>query len=92
MSVIFKIFIFPKNETKMKIKTNKTIFLFLEVARQGLTLLLRISIRNEKSGLRSSLDKIVCQVDIFICDIFVINFFIFDIKMIYFQSFILNIA
>jgi len=76
----------------MKIKTNKTIFLFLEVARQGLTLLLRISIRNEKSGLRSSLDKIVCQVDIFICDIFVINFFIFDIKMIYFQSFILNIA
>jgi len=76
----------------MKIKTKKYFFLFLEGALQGLTLLLRISIRNGESGLRSSLDKIVCQVDIFICDIFVINFFIFDIKMIYFQSFILNIA
>jgi len=54
----------------MKIKTNKNIFfLILEGARQGLTLLLRISIRNGESGLRSSLDKIVCRVDIFICDI-----------------------
>jgi len=76
----------------MKIKTNKNIFLFLEGARQSLSLLLRISIKNGKSGLRSSLDKIVCEVHIFICDIFVIIFFIFDIKMIYFQSFILNIA
>jgi len=45
-----------------------------------------------ESGLRNSLDKIICPVYIFICDIFVINFFIFDIKMIYFKSFILNIT
>jgi len=57
----------------MKIKINKNILLFLEGVRQGLTLLLRISIRNGESGLRSSLDKIVYWVDIFICDIFVIN-------------------
>jgi len=76
----------------MKIKTNKNIFLFLKGARQGLTLLLHIYIRSGESGLRSSLHKIVCQVDIFIYDIFVINFFVFDIKIIYFQSFILNIA
>jgi len=44
----------------MKIKTKKNIFLFLEGARQGLTLFLRISIRNGESGLRSSLDEFVC--------------------------------
>jgi len=60
----------------MKIKTNKKyFFLFLKRVRQGLTLLLRISIKNRESELRNSLDKIFCQVDIFICDIFVINFF-----------------
>jgi len=47
----------------MKIKTNKIIFFIFFIfgmARQGLTLLLRISIRNGESGLRSSLDKFVC--------------------------------
>jgi len=58
-------FIFPKKKkTKIQIKTNKNIFLFWERARQGLTLLLRISIKGGESGLRSSLDKIVYQVNI----------------------------
>ena len=42
------------------------IFLFLLFrVQQGLTLLLRIFIKDEKSGLRSSLLKIVWDVDIF---------------------------
>jgi len=48
----------------MKIKTNKFFFYFFERARQRLTLLLRISIKNGESGLRSSLDKIVYRVNI----------------------------
>jgi len=69
-------FIFPKKKKDKNTNKNKEkIFLFWKRARQGLTLLLRISIKGGESGLRSSLDKIVCQVDIFICDIFVINFF-----------------
>jgi len=67
----------------MKLKTNKNIFFIFG---KGPTRFDFAPIRNGESGLRSSLDKIVCRVDIFICDIFVINFFIFDIKMIYFQS------
>jgi len=41
MSIIFKIFILRQNENRNKQKY----FLFLKGARQGLTLLLRISIR-----------------------------------------------
>jgi len=71
----------------MKIKTNKTIFFLIlgkGPTRFDLAPSISINIKNEEWGLRSSLDKIVCQIDIFICDIFVIKFFIFDIKMIYF--------
>jgi len=53
MSVIFEMFIFHE---KTKIKANKTFFI-LEGARQGLTSLLRISIRDGESGLRSSIHK-----------------------------------
>jgi len=66
-----------QNKDKNK---QKYFFLFFERARQGLTLLLGISIRNRESGLRSSLNKIVCQVDIFICDIFVIIFLYLILK------------
>jgi len=52
MSVIFKMFIFPKRD-KYEDKKKQKYFFFL--ARKGLTLLLRISIRDGKSELRSSL-------------------------------------
>jgi len=48
--------IFPKNNETIILKRNKNIFSFW--ARQGLTLVLRILIQNEKSGLRSSLKDI----------------------------------
>jgi len=51
MSVIFEMFIFHE---KTEIKANKTFFI-LEGARRGLTSLLRISIRDGESGLRSSM-------------------------------------
>ena len=58
-------FIFPKKKkTKIQINIKKNIFLFWGRARQGLTLLLRISIKGGESGWRSSLDKIVYRVDI----------------------------
>jgi len=60
-------FIFPKEKkTKIQIKTKNNIFYFEKRARQGLTLLLHISIKGGESGLRSSLDKIVCWFDVFI--------------------------
>jgi len=49
--------IFPKINKTIMLKRNKNIFLIFW-ARQGLTLVLRILIQNEKSGLRSSLDNI----------------------------------
>jgi len=59
-------FIFPKKKkTKIQIKKKKIIFYFGKRARQGLTLLLRISIKVGESGLHSSLDKIVCWFDFF---------------------------
>ena len=57
MSLVFKFFIFPEKWDKNEDK--KKYFLFLEGTRQGLTLLLRISIKNEESGLRSSSDEFV---------------------------------
>jgi len=56
VDVIFKILIFPENNKTKMLKRNKNIFLIFW-ARQGLTLVLRILIQNEKSGLRSSLEK-----------------------------------
>jgi len=53
MSVIFKIFIFQKRQNADKTK----IFFYFGGPDKGLTLLLRISIRDRKSGLRSSLGK-----------------------------------
>jgi len=58
-------FIFPKKTTKIQIKTKKNIFYFGKRARQGLTLLLRISTKGGESGLRTSLDKIICWFDVF---------------------------
>jgi len=49
--------IFPKNNKTRIYKRNKNIFLIFW-APQGLTLILRILIQNEKSGLRSSLKDI----------------------------------
>jgi len=44
-------FIFPKKKkTKIQINIKKNIFLFWGRARQGLTLLLRISIKGGESG------------------------------------------
>jgi len=40
------------------LKRNKNIFFLIFCARQGLTLVLRILIQNEKSGLHSSLKDI----------------------------------
>jgi len=47
----------PKNNKTKMLKRNKNIF-FIFWARQGLTLVLRILIQNEKSRLRSSLRKL----------------------------------
>jgi len=70
-------FIFPE-EVKMQI-TKKIYFLFIFETRQGLTLVLRISIGNGKSGLRSSLFQNVCSR----CLIFLIFIiFIFSIFII----------
>ena len=56
--MVFKILIFPKNnETNNTKKKQKYFFNFW--ARQGLTLVLRILITNEKSGLRSSLGEMI---------------------------------
>jgi len=55
VDVVFKILTFPKKIIRQKkLKETKIIF-FVFWARQGLTLVLRILIKNEKSGLRSSL-------------------------------------
>jgi len=54
MSVILKMFILPKRRIKMQIRTKKNIFCFGR-SDKDLTLLLHISIRDGKSGLRSSL-------------------------------------
>jgi len=51
MSVIFKIFIFQKRQNADKTK----VFFYFGGPDKGLTLLLRISTRDRKSGLRSSL-------------------------------------
>jgi len=57
--------IFPKKKKDKNTNKNKEkYFLFWERARQGLTLLLRISIKGGESWLRSSLDKIVYRVNI----------------------------
>jgi len=53
--------IFPKNNKTKLLKRNKNIFLIFWV-RQGLTLVLRILIKNEKPGLRSSLKDIWKQL------------------------------
>ena len=54
--MVFEILIFPKNnETNNTKKKQKYFFDFW--ARQGLTLVLRILIKDKKSGLRSSLKK-----------------------------------
>jgi len=53
VDVAFKILIFPKNNKTKMLKETKYFLIFW--ARQGLTLVLRILIKNEKSGLRSSL-------------------------------------
>jgi len=49
--------IFPKNNKAKMLKRNKNIF-FIFWARQGLTLVVRILIQDEKLGLRSSLKDI----------------------------------
>jgi len=54
--VVFEILIFPKNNETNNTKKKKKYFLGFW-ARQGLTLVLRILIKDEKSGLRSSLKK-----------------------------------
>jgi len=56
--VIFQNVYFSQNETKMQIKENIYFFKFFW-ARQGLTLLLRISIKDGKSIVRSSIEKTV---------------------------------
>jgi len=56
--VIFKILIFPKNNKTKLLKENFFFFNFWD--RQELTLVLRILIKDEKSGLRSSL-KDICK-------------------------------
>jgi len=62
MSVIFKIFIFQKRQNADKTK----IFFYFGGPDKGLTLLLRISIRDRKSGLRSSfIENWLFVVDIF---------------------------
>jgi len=53
--VVFKMLIFPKINKKIMLKRNKNNFLIFW-PRQGLTLVLRILIQNEKSGLHSSLE------------------------------------
>jgi len=58
-------FIFSKKTKDKNTNKNKEkYFLFWERAWQRLTSLLRISIKGEESWLRSSLDKIVYQVNI----------------------------
>ena len=60
INVIFKILVFPqkiKQTNKYKI-IKETIIETFSWARQGLNLLLRISIRNGESGLHSSLKTI----------------------------------
>ena len=54
--MIFKILIFSKNNKTKILKETKFFFLIFW-ARQGLTLILRILIKDEKSGLRSSLKR-----------------------------------
>jgi len=81
-----------KKRQKIKIKTKKNIFYFRKGPDKVWPCSYVFPLGMKNQGLRSSMDKIVCRIDIFICDIFVINFFIFDIKMIYFESLILNIA
>jgi len=55
----FQIVNFPKNNKTKVLKRNKNIFLIFW-ALQGLTLVLRILIQNEKSWLRSSFKKTLC--------------------------------
>jgi len=54
--VVFKILIFLKKKTNNTKKKQKYFFFYFW-ARQGLTMVLRIFIKNEKSGLRSSLKR-----------------------------------
>ena len=53
--MVFKILIFPENNETNNTKKKQKYFFFIFWARQGLTLVLRILIKNEKSGLRSPL-------------------------------------
>jgi len=55
--VVFEILIFPQNNKTIMLKRSKNIFLIFGT-RQGLTLVLRIPIQNEKSGLHCSLKDI----------------------------------
>jgi len=55
--VIFQNIYSPKKKTEIKIKQTKYFFFSFGGARQGLTLLLSISIRDRESGLRSSFKK-----------------------------------
>jgi len=57
--MMFEMLIFLKEETKVKIKKNKNIFLVFG-SHKGLILVLHIFITDEKSWLRSSLLKLVC--------------------------------
>jgi len=69
-------FIFPKRKKqKIKIKTKKNIFYFEKGPDMVWPCSYVFPLGMENQGLRSSMHKIVCQVDIFICDIFVIIFF-----------------
>jgi len=69
-------FIFPKRKKRQKIqiKTKKNIFYFGKGSDKVWPCSYVSPFKGGESELRSSLDKIVYRVDIFICDIFVINF------------------
>jgi len=74
MSVIFKIFIFQKRQNEDKTK----IFFYFGGPDKGLTLLLRISIRDRKSGLCSSLKNYLFDIFYFLK----VSYF-FILKMLY---------
>ena len=54
--------IFPQNNETIILKRNNFFFFFIFWARQGLTLVLRILIHNEKSELRSSLRETIWKM------------------------------
>ena len=67
-SVIFEMFIFLKEETKVYIKTKKNFFSdFWGPIRQEFDLAPTYSIRDDKSGLRSLLFERVCFGFFFFC-------------------------